>query len=369
MPKPTIIMKSISIIISLFILAGGWVQAQTMRWIPWQPGLVTGDCAQGIPAPKDARTCYVLEYTPAVSGVLTSYTTGFFIDCGSMGPTIDRNLSCSMHSSVVLRNACETLGFYQIGASGQGGTTGNAVKANEPIYLHLVCFELPEGGSLVIREDEFTDLTTSIDASGGQYVTEYPIFERTVLSRPRTDDAQLTPWLGFSGEAAGHLRSRLTWDITAADQSPVRFILERAVNGRAFEPIAEIPVGNANMDDYSYIDEAASVGINNYRLQLVYGSGAITTSPVRRIEFADEPFSWVVTPNPASTMCEVRWAGLAGEGDLQLLAADGRLVHSHRAAPGAATWRLDVSNLPAGSYSIVFLSGGQQLRQPLIVTR
>ena len=368
MPKPSIIMKH-NIIIAIFILTGGLVQAQTMRWLPYQPGMVAGTCAQGLPSGKDARTCFVLEYTPAVSGVLTSYTTGFFIDCGDLGPTVDKNLSCVMESSIRLRNACATQGFYLLGSSGQGGSAaGNPVEAGVPEYLHLVCFTLTEGQSLTIREDEVTDLTTSIDAAG-QYYTEYPVFETATLYRPFADEAQHTPWLDFAGEGIGHLRSHLTWTVKAGDQVPVRFILERSSNGEPFRQIADVLATPGGTQAYARVDEDARVGDNDYRLQLIYGSGARTTSPVRRISFADVPFTWSVTPSPASTFAEIRIAGLPAEGELWITGMKGEIIRNYAVGAGESATRVDVGNLPAGVYVAILKSGDQRYEQPLAVIR
>jgi hypothetical protein len=359
-----------NIIIAIFILTGGLVHAQTMRWVPYQPGMVTGPCAQGIPSGKDARTCYVLEYTPAVSGVLTSYTTGFFIDCGNLGPTVDRNVSCAMQSSIRLQNACATQGVYLLGSSGQGGSaSGNPVEAGVPEYLHLVCFSLKEGESITIREDEMTDLTTSIDVGSGQYTTEFPELRSSTLYRPVTDAEPVLPRLDFAGQADGHLRSHLTWSLAIGDQTPARYILERSVNGEPFRQIADVLATPGGAQVYARVDDHAQVGDNDYRLQLVYGSGARTTSPVRRVSFADTPFSWSMTPNPASTFAEVRVAGLPAEGELWISGMKGEIIRNYVVGAGESATRIEVGDLPAGVYVAILKSGDQRFEQPLTVIR
>lgn len=347
-----------NIIILLLLLTGGLLQAQTMRWLPYEPGMVTGFCAGDLPTHKDARTCFVLAYTPAVSGVLTSYTTGFFIDCGDLGPTIDRNLSCSMQSSVLLRNACASQGLYMLGASGHGGSAArNQVEAGVPEYLHMICFTLPEGQTLTIREDPVTDLTTSLDIGAGEYQTEFPEFESTILHRPFTDVAQHTPWLDFAGEGVGHLQSHLTWTIKDGDQIPARFILERSANGEPFQQIADVLAIAGESQVYARLDDDARVGTNDYRLELVYGSGARTLSPVRRVTFADKPFAWSVSPSPANTFAEVRIEGLAVSGELRLTGMNGEAIRTYVVGAGASTTRLDVGSLPAGVYVAVLQAG------------
>lgn len=65
---------NVSWMMVLCITAG--LQAQTMRWTPVNTPAKYGKCS--FVEDKEGKTqCYVLEYVPAVSGVLTSYTTGF----------------------------------------------------------------------------------------------------------------------------------------------------------------------------------------------------------------------------------------------------------------------------------------------------
>ena len=58
------------------------LQAQTMKLIPVHAGMKAGTC-HFENAKKQQLMCYALEYTPNASGVLTSYTTGFFVSCTS----------------------------------------------------------------------------------------------------------------------------------------------------------------------------------------------------------------------------------------------------------------------------------------------
>src|SRR5688500_17376117 len=67
--------------------------AQTMKWVPSQ-------------SVKQHLLCYSLEYTPNVSGVLTSYTTAFFISCTSAGSAVVKNESVVMNNHVNLIDGC-----------------------------------------------------------------------------------------------------------------------------------------------------------------------------------------------------------------------------------------------------------------------
>ncbi len=97
------------------------MQAQTMRWIPTPAHSVSGRCSDQ--STKSGLTqCYTLEYTPAVSGVLTSYTTGFLVSCTSLGSAIAKNQSCTMTPNNREVNGCDALGKVLMNSSGNSGS-------------------------------------------------------------------------------------------------------------------------------------------------------------------------------------------------------------------------------------------------------
>jgi hypothetical protein len=83
----------------VIISAIGTLHAQTMKWISLPPGDVNGTCINDAKL-KGTKVCYALEYTPTVSGTLTSYTTGFLVSCTSLGSAIRNNQSCGMVGNV-----------------------------------------------------------------------------------------------------------------------------------------------------------------------------------------------------------------------------------------------------------------------------
>ena len=79
--------------------------APSFNWVLIPENQNNGSCLSGTDCCDDI-ICYGLEYTPGVTGDLTSYTTGFFIEClGGMVPVIS-NASCIMTDNSFLVNEC-----------------------------------------------------------------------------------------------------------------------------------------------------------------------------------------------------------------------------------------------------------------------
>lgn len=148
-----------------------------MRWV-LLPGGTNGACVSSTDCCQNIF-CYGLEYTPGRTGVLTSYTTAFFADCVSADSPVLSNASCVMSDHSEEENGCLDFDLIKITCSGNSGTI--AVTAGVPKIIHQVCFSVPQGMIVNVVEDEVTDLTTSIDLTGGGFVTEYPEYEQHTL--------------------------------------------------------------------------------------------------------------------------------------------------------------------------------------------
>ena len=132
--------------------------APSFNWVLIPENQNNGSCLSGTDCCDDI-ICYGLEYTPGVTGDLTSYTTGFFIEClGGMVPVIS-NASCIMTDNSFLVNECMLHDSILFNSSGQDGAY--PVASGVPVILHQVCFSLSAGQSILISEDPITDLTAS----------------------------------------------------------------------------------------------------------------------------------------------------------------------------------------------------------------
>lgn len=144
-----------------------------ITWVFLPPGSTNGSCISNSNCCQDTL-CYGLQYTPASTGLLTSYTTGFFVNCLSgMSPVVG-NMSCVMSDNSFEINGCNPYNKVLFNSSGNTGLV--PVTANVPIILHKVCFLVSAGDTVKIKEDTVTDLTTSIKLTETTFVTEHPSF-------------------------------------------------------------------------------------------------------------------------------------------------------------------------------------------------
>jgi len=142
-----------------------------MRWVLMSGNTTSGSCSSATNC-QSGTICIGLQYTPGVTGTLTSYTTGFFVNCFNGNNPILYNASCVMIDNSETFEDCAGSGILLMNSSGNAGTL--AVKKHVPVILHQVCLQLGSGGSILFDEDEGTDLTTSVELQGGGLFSELP---------------------------------------------------------------------------------------------------------------------------------------------------------------------------------------------------
>jgi len=346
------------------------MQAQTMRWIPTPAQSVFGKCSDQ--STKSGLTqCYTLEYTPAVSGVLTSYTTGFLVSCTSLGSAIAKNQSCTMTPNNREVNGCDALGKVLMNSSGNSGTiANNQIQAGVPVTLHQVCLTIPTGESVSMEEDPVTDLTTSVDLGNGSFVTEFPTFATATFRRIRYDAALHTAFLDFQGVPAGDLVSQLDWS-TSPDNDAVTFTIERSFDDEVYEAIGEMEAGEVAypVRTYQFFDRKAQIGSNFYRLAQTSNNGDVSLSPVREIRFEAFPLEVSATPNPAKDLLFVRIQQAKEPGMVKLLDVSGKERLNTIFEMNKTNLELDVSRLEAGIYTLQVTSGLDSYTEKIIVIK
>lgn len=149
--------------------------AQTMTWIP--SSLVGSGC-QDAGNVKENIICFKLQYLPEKTGLLTSYTTGFWANCLNNSSAVVSNRSCIMNDNSNQLSACDKIGKTLINCSGNTGLNSSAsVKKGVPVILHQICFQVTPGETVEITEDDLTDLTTSMDIENETASTFFPAYK------------------------------------------------------------------------------------------------------------------------------------------------------------------------------------------------
>lgn len=136
------------------------MEAQDMRWIP-SANIASQQCDDKTDCSQNL-VCYSLTYMPTKSGVLTSYTTGFTLNCSEGTTAIVYNASCTMTDKSEQVSACEEAGKLLLLCSGNTGEL--AVNARKRVVLHQVCVQTSGSTSaLVFEPNEIVGLTASLD--------------------------------------------------------------------------------------------------------------------------------------------------------------------------------------------------------------
>ena len=171
-----------NIIILIAVLFSIQTQAQKVSWVPSseQDGgcsMVT-DCATN-------TLCYSLEYTPEVTGVLTSYTTGFFTSCIDGLANLLHNQSCVINDNSSMISACEQYDKTLLNCSGNTGQL--VVTKDEAVILHQVCFDIDVNEEVTLEEDPVMGITVSIDLEKDGFTTSKPKYTEYSLSTRAVD--------------------------------------------------------------------------------------------------------------------------------------------------------------------------------------
>jgi hypothetical protein len=359
-------MKNILIIILLTSLVTV-LQSQSMKWIPMEAGMAKGPCVVEV-GKKQKDLCYALQYIPNESGVLTSYTTGFFVSCTSMGSAVSKNQSCTMINNVNLRNGCNGTGLVLMNSSGNSGTVlSSKVEAGVPIILHQVYFSIPYGESITIKEDPITDLTASIDLVTGGSKTEYPTFEEITIRRDRPDVSR-PMWLDFKGISAGDLVAQLDWS-TSDEVNNSHFVIERSADGKEFTTIGRVEGATSpgHINSYQFFDKSALLGENYYRLQQVDLKGKVIYSPVRKVTFSENVFSVQMTPNPADKFLLVDIQNPVAESTIKLIDPTGRVVIDEKNDNKRLKTRLNIEKLIPGVYTLMVETSQNSFSEKVVI--
>lgn len=165
-------------------------------------------------------------------------------------------------------------------------------------------------------------------------------------------------------------QARLWWE-TVAERGVSHFVVERRAEGeetyRAMTPTVVAAGESVEPRQYTYEDRIERGGSYEYRVRMVGRDGSVTWSRSVVLSGQVEGFSVGVHPQPADGEVMVAIAG-SGEYAVEVVDLLGRVVAAvAEAMPGG--YRLDVSRLPAGVYTVVVRQGDQLVRQPLAIVR
>ncbi|MEM8887530.1 MAG: T9SS type A sorting domain-containing protein [Bacteroidota bacterium] len=163
----------------------------------------------------------------------------------------------------------------------------------------------------------------------------------------------------------------LLWE-TSLEENHDYFSVERSLDGESFEEIGRVQgIGNAEAgNSYSFIDPAAKVGLNYYRLNMIDIDGSSYYSRSIQI-LRDAPSTALISlfPNPAKSEVELYFSSEEdGTAYAEILDIKGRRVMStsFKTAPGEQKEKIRLDELAAGIYAVKFQMGNYVKVQKLI---
>ncbi len=336
------------------------IQGQgSMDLIFFQPSSTSGGCISSSNCSANTL-CYLLEYTPGYTGVVTSYTTGFLASCVSgENPYLTAN-SCTMTNNSGVSNACATINQVLFNLSGNSG--GLNVTAGVPVYLHQVCFDLAPGEQTSITKDDITDLTVSIDLSGaGGPQDDVASFVPNVLSH-NTDCLVLPVELLSFDAAVEEEKVLLSW-VTVSETNNDFFDIQWSQDGISFYTIGQVQ-GKGNSKDkllYSFLHATPIQGINYYRLKQVDFDGKYTFSDIKNVTFSKNVLDQTISlyPNPiASGLLNVLLSSHSDQDELSYRIYDmsGRIIQTKKLNNVSDVFQIDVNQIEKGSYILYILT-------------
>ena len=295
----------------------------SMQWIYLSSGTTSGACTSSSDCDTN-ELCFGLSYTPNVTGTLTSYTTGFFVDCVPTGNPILSNNACLMTNNSGVIDACVSNGLVLLNCSGNSGFT--SITTGVPVIIHQVCYKLSSNESIDIVEDEVTNLTVSIDLNGGGSTTEFPSYA-TFSMVYNTICAPLPVELSAFEVIKKEAEALLNWT-TLSENNNDYFSIEWSTDGRNFEEIGQVEgAGTSTVEkNYSFEHKKPYSGINYYRLRQVDFDGEYEYSDIRYVKFELGNNVFTIYPNPANEQLIMRFPEelVKNKFDIQIIDITGR---------------------------------------------
>ncbi|RAK62654.1 GLEYA domain-containing protein [Hymenobacter edaphi] len=323
-------------------------------------------------APRFART----ESTVSFSDNLRSgYST--WGETGANAATVQPvNLSARYRGYLIIQNAGNytfTLGsddasYLWVGNRAQdsplntsraqvnnGGSHGVVNVSSAPIYLNagsypvVILYGQGNGGTELRFEYSGPDTNGS-----SVLVPASALCSRSFIGAPLPVELTL-----FTARAQER-DALLNWT-TAQEKNNARFEVERSLDGRRFEKVAEVAGRGTStvQQQYRYTETgAARFGTRlYYRLKQVDFDGTSAYSDVRAVEFKAVAAVAYLAPNPSTETTTLDLTALpAGRYRISLHDVQGRVLRGFEQEGGTAA-ALDVRALPAGVYVVRVRSG------------
>lgn len=348
----------------------GCLPAPSMEWVLLdENGVVNGSCVSHSDCSNNIL-CYGLRYVPNHTGILTTYTTGFLINCTSTGnPVIDTsNRSCIMNQGASgTDNQCIASGQVLMNSSASG--PDYPITQNVPVIIHQVCFSIPPGESITISVFPGLPPNASVEPTVGAATTEFPAYNTLTINRNLVCGILPLTWLSFNAKRYDDLMAQLDWT-TTDEFNNAYFEVQRSIDfGRTFQTIGRVESTSRPeaVNAYQFIDRKASPGKNLYRIMQVDYDAHTGYSSVSSVAFSSKKFSVQTWPNPASEELNVSIHAAAGKGKISIFDLTGQLLLKKTFESGDTFEHFQIPDLKPGIYSLLVDDGINRSVEKIVV--
>ena len=161
-------------------------------------------------------------------------------------------------------------------------------------------------------------------------------------------------WISFDAEELGE-QVKLDW-VTAWEEHNSHFVIEHSLDGKKFASIGTVKSeGNSLIEQqYTFMHDGPSIGLNYYRLQQVDHSGEFEYSQIRSVQFKETEEKTILNyfPNPTGQHLKLEIsAGPMPTDPILLINTLGQLIQ--RIPVDNQRQTLDISDLAPGTYYLL----------------
>jgi hypothetical protein len=168
-------------------------------------------------------------------------------------------------------------------------------------------------------------------------------------------NSPILPALGLNlkGQKSGKV-ALLTWS-ALSEKNTDKYIIERSVNGNAYQSVGKIASNNsaATSSNYSFSDKPEASQAVYYRIRLIDLDGREALSNIVSVNFVQHSGKHQLYPNPSGGQSFIS-LGYSGTFQIDLLSTNGQLIASQtvKASDSGTTSAISENNLQKGTYFI-----------------
>jgi len=183
-------------------------------------------------------------------------------------------------------------------------------------------------------------------------------------------------FLDFKGAINNNV-AKLDWTITD-NQYVSYFEIERSLDGKTFDLVNHINAdGQRNASaSYAAFDNLEHLSLSNavyYRLKITKTNGGVSYSQVIRIPYGSSVTKLSILPNPVHDVMQLAInAGSSGSMEVHIFDMAGKVVRQIKANVQGGTNVISfdqLSKLQEGMYVVVVYTGGEILRQKIVLVK